>query len=257
MASILVVDDEKLICEGMRKAIERLNLFETHVAHSGIQALHVMDAHPIDAMLLDISMPDMNGIELMRARAARDEKPFTIVISGYDEFEYAKQAITYGAVDYVLKPVDPDDVMAMGQRLYALIEARDRELTEASKMRALLGELMQKNEPADEAPQDAAERARRLIDEHFADRNLSVNALSAKLGYSPNYVGSTFKRAYGMSINDYLGQVRVREAKRLMDETGMMVYEVAFEVGFSDQHYFSRTFKKHEGMSPSKYKERR
>ena len=264
MYRLLVVDDEKLIAEGMRKAIDRLALFETRVAHSGAQALSIIDAERVHAMLLDISMPDMDGMDLMRALGDRADRPLTIVISGYDEFAYARQALTYGAVDYVLKPVDSDDVAEMGRRLFALLEARAQEAAESARMKAMLSELLSERTAADDeaappadAPQRAAERARRAIAERFCERNLSVNALSAALGYSPNYLGNMFKRAYGMSINDCINQHRVAEAKRLMDETDMMAYEIAFKVGFSDQHYFSKIFKRHAGASPSEYRQGR
>ncbi len=264
MYSMLVVDDEKLIAEGMRKAIDRLGLFETRVAASGVEALRAIHACPADAMLLDISMPDMNGIELMKALEDGPRKPLTIVISGYDEFEYAREALTYGAVDYILKPVDSDDVAQMGKRLHAMLEARAKERDETERVKALLTELLQvpKSNVASpapsvpDAPQGVAERAHKIIAERYREKNLSVNALSAMLGYTPNYLGNIFKRAYSMSINDRINQYRVEEAKRLMDETDMMVYEIAFQVGFSDQHYFSKIFKRLAGVSPSEYKGR-
>ena len=58
-------------------------------------------------------------------------------------------------------------------------------------------------------------------------------------------------------INDFINRYRVKMAKKLMDETDMMVYEIAFAVGFSNQHYFSRTFKRITGLSPSEYKNHR
>ena len=63
-----------------------------------------------------------------------------------------------------------------------------------------------------------------------------------------------FKRAYGVSVNDYINQYRVSQAKALMDETDMKVYEIAFHVGFNDQHYFSKIFKRYQGVSPTEYR---
>lgn len=265
MYSILVVDDERLICKGMQKALDQLALFETFVAHSGLMALDIMRERRIDAMLLDISMPDMNGIELMRALSESGRKPLTIVISGYEEFAYAQQALSYGAVEYVLKPVDSEDVAAMGQRLHGMLEQRDRELERNTQVQQMLDELLkqkaqvgQGGEPtaAADANQRVAAQVKRAIEQHYQDDQLSVNRLSELLSYSPNYLGNVFKRAYGLSINDYLGQHRIKEAKRLMDQTDMMIYQIADRVGFSDQNYFSKTFKKYAGVSPSEYRAR-
>ena len=67
MDKLLVVDDEEMTCEGMRRTLARQGLFEVFVAHSGVEALELIRREGIGAMLLDIEMPDMNGIELMHA----------------------------------------------------------------------------------------------------------------------------------------------------------------------------------------------
>jgi YesN/AraC family two-component response regulator len=125
MFTMLVVDDERLLAEGMRRTIDELGLFQTFVAKSGTEALSILDARRIDAMLLDIAMPEMNGIELMMHLKERPHRPATIIISGYEEFDYAKQALSYGAADYVLKPVVPSDVRQMAKRLHALVSERE------------------------------------------------------------------------------------------------------------------------------------
>ena len=134
MDKVLVVDDEKLICEGMRRALEGLALFQVHTAASGLEALKLLETEDIQGMLLDIAMPDMDGLELMRRLSQRPERPFTMIISGYEEFAYAQQALTYGAVDYVLKPVDAEDVARMGLRLYQLIQDRRARREHTEKM---------------------------------------------------------------------------------------------------------------------------
>lgn len=248
MFTMLVVDDERLLADGMRGIIDETGLFQTFTAQSGAEALSILNGRRIDAMLLDIAMPGMNGIELMKRLGNRPDRPATIIISGYDEFDYAKQALSYGAVDYVLKPVDQDDVRAMAHRLHALASERE------SRDRLLRSAMADKN--TDQAPRSVAEQARLAIDRGYASPKLSVNRLSTLLGYSPNYLGNAFKRAFGISIADYIGRTRVAEAKRLMDETDLMIYEIAFKVGFEDQHYFSKTFKKYAGATPSEYRRR-
>ena len=246
MFTMLVVDDERLLAEGMKRTIDELGLFQTFSAGSGLEALKTIEGRRIDAMLLDIAMPEMDGIELMKRLRERPDRPATIIISGYDEFDYAKQALSYGAVDYVLKPVDQDDVKRMAARLHDLVGERE-------ERERLIRSAMERS-GEDEAPRSVAEQARRAIDKSFASPDLGVNNLSEKLGYSPNYLGNAFKRAYGFTVADYIGRVRVAEAKQLMDQTDLMIYEIAFRVGFEDQHYFSKTFKKYAGVTPSEYR---
>lgn len=246
MFTMLVVDDERLLADGMKRAIDEMNLFQTFSAQSGHAALEIIERQRVDAMLLDIAMPGMNGIELMMRLRERPDRPATIIISGYEEFDYAKQALNYGAVDYVLKPVDQDDVQEMAKRLHTLVTERESHEWLIRNAKQADGESA--------PPRTVAEQAQRAIDRGFADPDLGVNSLSEKLGYSPNYLGNAFKRAYGITVADYIGRARVAEAKRLMDKTSLMIYEIAFKVGFEDQHYFSKTFKKYAGVTPSEYR---
>ena len=269
MFNILVVDDEKLLREGMCRAIDSLNQFQSFTAGSGVEALSIMRDHVIDCMLLDISMPDMNGIDLMRTLSTMPHRPIVVIISGYEDFSYAQQALTYGALDYVLKPIDADDVREIGRRLYVALDSQKREQEQIERMHALIKELTTRSKPIpnfpeleidytdpaeSDRPKHIADAVKRLIEQHYTDPDLSVNRLSGLLNYSPNYLGNLFKRSFSMSINDFLNQYRITQAKYLMDETNKMVYEIAFEVGFSDQHYFSRTFKKYAGVPPSEYR---
>ena len=106
MYKLLVVDDEKRIREGMAAAVRAAGQFEAYTADSGKAALALLKRQPMDAMLLDISMPYMNGLELLRALKDTDALPLTVVISGYEQFDYAREAMCCGAIDYLLKPVD-------------------------------------------------------------------------------------------------------------------------------------------------------
>ena len=98
MYKLLVVDDEKRIREGMAAAVRAAGQFEAYTADSGKAALALLKRQPMDAMLLDISMPDMNGLELLRALKDTDALPLTVVISGYEQFDYAREAMGW-AVD--------------------------------------------------------------------------------------------------------------------------------------------------------------
>jgi two-component system response regulator YesN len=140
MDRLLVVDDEEMACEGMRRTLSRQGLFDVLVAHSGVEALELIRRETISAMLLDIEMPDMNGIELMHALEREGHRPLIIIVSGYEKFDYARQALNYGATDYVLKPVDSLDVMEIGRKLHGLLEERRGREAHVEKLRAFVHE---------------------------------------------------------------------------------------------------------------------
>jgi two-component system response regulator YesN len=126
--SVLIVDDEKNIRAGIRKILAesvewKLDCVE---AKNGEEALGVIDARRIDLMITDIRMPKMDGIELMRTLASRERAPAIIVLSGFDEFSYAREAIRAGAVSYILKPVDRNELIGVVTETIASIEKRNK-----------------------------------------------------------------------------------------------------------------------------------
>ncbi len=119
MYNILIVEDEKLIRQGIRKTIERTEtpikvIFE---ANNGISALEVLKTEKIDIMFTDIRMPKMTGIELVNEVSKMEKPPFIVVISGYDDFSYAVEMLRQGVKEYILKPVDREQIKDVLKKL--------------------------------------------------------------------------------------------------------------------------------------------
>ena len=97
------------------------------------------------------------------------------------------------------------------------------------------------------------EQAKIHIRENFA-KDISLDDVSRTVNISPYYFSKIFKEETGVNFIEYLTNVRIENAKRLMKETDMKGYDIAYECGFSDPHYFSYIFKKNTGLSPREYK---
>ena len=110
MLTILIVDDEKLERNGIKFLLKReqeeFNILE---AGNGKDALGVLATHHVDILFSDVKMPYMNGLELARQVKEMYPDMELVIFSGYNDFSYAREALRYGVVDYVLKPVDPDE----------------------------------------------------------------------------------------------------------------------------------------------------
>lgn len=100
-----------------------------------------------------------------------------------------------------------------------------------------------------------AESARAYIQDHFGECGLSVDDICSHLGVGTSYFSSVFKKDTGVSFVTYLTQIRMTEAKRLLDTTDEKSYVIAGMVGYDEPNYFSYVFKKHFGVSPSKYRQ--
>ena len=89
------------------------------------------------------------------------------------------------------------------------------------------------------------------------DRNISLDEICREAAVSRNYFCYLFKREVGVSVWNYLTQLRMERAKKLLEETDLRSYEIAFQVGYDNPSYFSRIFKKYEQMTPNEYRENR
>ncbi|MDD3337342.1 MAG: response regulator [Lachnospiraceae bacterium] len=232
---LLLVDDEETILHGMAWYIEKHTTCfkKVYCATSGQGALDIIYKHHPDVMVLDIQMPGKSGLDVMREAVAAGVCPKTIILSGYDTFSYAQQALRLGALDYLLKP------------------CRSTELVQ--KLESLVGS----QEPVVEAPSDAGNQivknAIEYMKEHM-DEELSQMIVAEKVGVSTSYLSTLFAKKEGPGFSDYLNQLRIECACEYMQDEKMKIYEIAYRVGYRDEKYFSKVFKKVTGKSPSEYR---
>lgn len=121
---VLIVDDEEIVCRGLKEFVK----WETHgfevsgIAYSVDEALSILGKNYIDVIFTDITMPVKSGLDLLRAISERDSDIKTVILSGYSEFKFAKEALRYGAVDYLTKPVDLKEVETLLDRLHQALD---------------------------------------------------------------------------------------------------------------------------------------
>ena len=130
MITILIVDDEKLERRGIRFLLKREEgEFQILEATNGKDALGVLESNHVDILFSDVKMPYMNGLEL--TKAVREDHPDMeiVIFSGYNDFSYAREALRYGVVDYVLKPVDPEEFHKTFQRVMENISSKIEKFT--------------------------------------------------------------------------------------------------------------------------------
>jgi len=148
MIGVLLVDDEQFVRMGLRNLIDWRSCGYEVIgeADNGEDALHMIEENHPELVITDIRMPVLDGLELIR-RVSEMEHLATkfIVVSGYDEFEYAQQAMRYGVSDFILKPVDQDELQAILLRLRPQI-SKDRLSLKSAIFEALIkGETNRKN----------------------------------------------------------------------------------------------------------------
>lgn len=120
MFKLMIVDDEALICTRLKNDIDfaSVGFAVCATANSARQALRLIDIEKPDVMIIDIMMPDMNGLELIEAIRSKDVNINIIILSGYDEFSYAQRALELGVCKYLLKPVNKEKLTETLRTLY-------------------------------------------------------------------------------------------------------------------------------------------
>ena len=243
---LLVADDEDTIRKGVSNYIKKhSDRFEKiYEAENGQEALDIiLNYHP-EVLLLDVQMPIMTGLEVMKTISNGDYHPVIIILSGYDEFSYAQQAVKYGANEYLLKPIRATEILDCINRL------ADERYKEGET--GLLKSSGQNSDDSKSANHIATE-ARAYISEHYMD-NLSLSSVAEELGISGGYLSTLFTQNFDCGFVDYLNQIRIDRACVYLEQTYLKTYEIAYKVGFKDEKYFSKVFKKLTGVSPREYR---
>ena len=233
--NVLIVDDEDAIRISIKilADFEKLHIDNVFEAASVEEAKSILENNSIEILLTDIEMPEENGLVLMEYVHSNYPNTKTIVISGYQKFQYVVGSMRNGALDYLLKPIDPYELNSL---LYVTVEKINSELKAA-------------NISDDQNFEDL-----RAYIEHNYFKNLSLSDLADKFGFNASYISRRFKQKYSLSIIDYLSKIRIQNACTLLKNTDLKILDIAVRVGYSDEKYFSRVFSKYMRMSPREYR---
>ena len=261
MIRLLIADDEKLEREALAELVQRRFEREVvlEVAENGRKAADTAVLWGADLILMDIEMPGMSGLDAARAVLAQRPSCRVIFVTAYSLFQYAHEAVHLGACDYLLKPVDPDELEASVRRAMRQIET-ERKLEELAAAQPQ-PEQTETEEEAEDAPEEGENSQTALVMAHvrrYLEDNymfdLSLDSVGEILHISPAYLSAQFKKYQKMNFLDCLTELRLNAAKELLADPFRSSAEVASMVGYEDASYFARAFKKRTGMTPTQYR---
>ena len=260
MIRLLIADDEKLEREALAEMVARRFEHEVvlELAENGRKAADTAVLWGADLILMDIEMPGMSGLDAARAVLAQRPGCRVIFVTAYSLFQYAHEAVHLGACDYLLKPVDPDELEASIRRAMRQVEA-ERKLEELATAKALPEPQNAGAAPAEDAADEDSPAAmvmaqvRRYLEDNYMF-DLSLDSVGEILHISPAYLSAQFKKYQKMNFLDCLTELRINAAKKLLADPLRSTAEVASMVGYDDSSYFARAFKKRTGMTPTQYR---
>lgn len=254
----MIVEDEELIREGMKTSIDwsSYGLTLAAAAADGKEALELAVRLRPDIVLTDVVMKEMDGIELVRRLRADipDKDIRVIMISGHENIDYIKSALKLQVIDYLLKPFHDEE---LGDVLRRVVASLDAERKQRERVRSLERRLGHEELDPNGSDQRKTVRAVKAYIQNAFREELTLAQLAARVHLSPNYLANLFKKETGVTLNDYITEIRLAEAKRLLrEEPGILVFDVAERVGYKDGKYFTKLFKREVGQNPSEYRER-
>ena len=183
-------------------------------------------------ILVDIRMPVMDGLELIRRLKEMQVQARFAILSGYSDFEYARTALRLGVEDYFVKPLEPEEIHRF---LYGLARELGGARAEAPSVDPQFSGVLE------------------YIDLH-APEKLRLEDVADSLGYSKNYLCHLFQKNLGMTYVQYLTRRRLDSARQLLARTALPLADVASRCGFSDLPYFTRVFKREQNQTPAEYR---
>ncbi len=242
MYKAVLVEDEAIIRHGLKQLIEEVigGFQVVGEASNGKQALELLKGVSPDLLITDIRMNEMNGIEMIKRVRELYPELYILIISGYADFEYAKQAIKYGVGDYLLKPIDRIELTQVLDQFKRRFKPDEQTLDAEDDPSSSGRHLIRK--------------VKELIIERL-DREVSLQYIADQVHLNPQYLSVLFKSETGQNFSDYVTNCRMKKAKQLLIETNLKIYEIAALSGYVSAKHFMAVFKDVVGKTPSQYRD--
>jgi len=252
MYSVVIIEDSVLLRQGMILTFDwrAMNCFVAGEADNGEDGLALIKQMQPDIVITDIRMPGMDGLEMIETLRARGSEAVCIVVSAYNEFDYAQRAIRFGVAEFLVKPFEMSELcralQSAAKRADRIRQVRQIE----EKKIVLFGDFL-----AEEGDLKGkyAEQAVAFIKEHFAE-DIGVADIADALNMSESHLSRVFKESMGYTLGEYLVSYRMSVACEMLPDVNLRISEVARRIGYSDQRYFSVVFKRIVGMTPNAYR---
>lgn len=246
--SILLVDDDDEIRHYLEEELQ--TRYHILACKNGEEALRQLTLHKFDLMITDVMMPGMNGIELctqVRRNINLNELSI-IMLTAKSTDEDRITSLNLGVDTYMTKPFNIEVLKSTVQNL---LKQHDR------LRKTLSGHAQQADNVATPKvttnDERLLKRVTRVVEEHLKDTALNSDMIASEVGLSRVHLFRKLKELTGQTTREFYRNVRLTKAAELLADKKLTVSEVAVQVGFSNQHNFSKAFKEMYGMPPAEY----
>lgn len=238
--SLLLIDDETWFLESLKEILA--DEYEVITAAGGKEGVQKYLDNRVDMILLDLAMPEMDGIEVLQR--VREVNPWipVIIMTGHSTIERAETAASLGVQGYIKKPFDSE---VLKEKIKEILALKELGLVTAGLPTMVVTSTAELKE--------STYKVMRYLHNNY-HRRLSLKEIAKESNQSVSNLCRTFKEGTGVTVLEYLQNLRITMAKRLIEKTNYSIATVAKLIGMEDESYFSRIFKREVGTSPNRYR---
>ena len=247
-SKILLVDDDIEICRYLKSELS--DWYRFVICNNGKEALKQLLSGDFDLVVSDVVMPEMDGITLLRnikGNANISHVP-VIMLTSKSEISDRLEGIKLGADSYLAKPFSLEELHLTIDNLIDNVRRLKGKFTGALKQDDKVEKVEVKG-----YDEELMERIMKVVNENLSDSDFNVEKMCDEVGVSRTQLHRKLKEMTGVPTSEFLRNIRLNEAARLIREHKINITQVSYMVGFANNSHFSTAFKKYFGMSPTEY----
>lgn len=257
MYKVAIIDDEPLIVEGLSRTMawEKWKCQVIGTAGDGKEGMEMIREKRPDIVITDICMPKMDGLRMIAGLKSEFPDMQLIILTGYREFEYAREAISLGVARFLLKPSRMNELEEAMETVTGRLDQENRPISSAG-FADVEPEFLQKEEEEEEnseANSFIVKNALEYIRTNSREK-LRLSDVAEQVYVSQWHLSKLLNKHTGKTFSDILNGARMERSKELLKNPSLRICDVAEMVGFQDLAHFSRVFKRMEGMSAGEYR---
>jgi len=257
---VMIIDDEYLIRNLIKNCIDwnEIGIDIIAEASNAVEGLNLINKNKPDIILTDINMPITNGLDMSKGILERYPDIKVIVITGYDEFEYAKRSIKIGISDFILKPIDEEELKNSVLKLKKEILAehlKKKEYNNIKEKMVTFNNIINFSDNYEDGDKTLnIEQIKRFIVQNISNSDLSLKLVAEYFYVNSSYLSRIFKEKTDETFSEYIMNTKMKIAIEMLKNPNAKAYEISKKIGIDDPNYFSNWFKKYTGVSIKEYK---
>ncbi|NCC65421.1 MAG: helix-turn-helix domain-containing protein [Spirochaetia bacterium] len=247
--TVVFIEDEEIVREEIVSSIrwEMLDLKLLGTAADGLEGETLIKQTEPDIVITDIRLPGQDGLAML----SRCPVNHAVILTGHTDFNYMKQAIRLGVFDYLLKPVDDEELEETLSMLVKKIQEEDKDVAHLLSKPSTKGALIELPTKVNNHVIDATIT---YISQNYSESS-GLQEAAAYLSLSESHLSRLFKEVTGLNFLQYLNAYRVNKSVELMRDPKKTISEIAISCGFPTPGYFAKIFKRFTEKTPSQFRD--